>query len=127
MIKHTAEPWDDELTPKVPKGSSQLLLNGKLRPPADCRVLSEPDFQRAKACVNACAGISNELLADMSMYFGKQGRTYYTLVYDMRAAQAERDQLKTQCKELLDALRDMVGIVKESRGVDGFHANGDIA
>jgi hypothetical protein len=53
---------------------------------------------RIVACVNACAGISNEELEDMSRYFGKQGSTYYTLVADMRKAQDQRDELLAALK-----------------------------
>ena len=35
--------------------------------------------------------------------------------------------LRAEKAELIEALRGMLDIVKESRGVDGFHANEDIA
>jgi hypothetical protein len=35
--------------------------------------------------------------------------------------------LRSEKAELIEALRGMLDIVKESRGVDGFHLNGDLA
>jgi hypothetical protein len=45
---------------QIHAGSSRLLLGTMRAPPLhDCRVLSEDNYQRAVACVNACAGIDD--------------------------------------------------------------------
>lgn len=100
MSKHTPEPWESNVSHKV----IDLNCLDESVPVEQYYELSVEDYNRAAKCVNACATIGDEDLAVMSEYFGKQGRTYYTLVQDMRQAQAERDQLKAERDELLDAL-----------------------
>lgn len=98
--KHTPEPY------KYRSESPFFVLDHAGNIVADCYTgaiigdEAKANAARIVACVNACAGIDNETLADMSQYFGKQGRTYYTLVADMREAQAERDNLKKEVQSL---------------------------
>jgi hypothetical protein len=61
---------------------------------------AEANAERIVSCVNACEGITNEQLKDMAAYFGKEGRTYYTLVKDMREAQKQRDDLLEALKKI---------------------------
>jgi hypothetical protein len=64
--------------------------------------MSPNDAARIVACVNACAGLTNEEVVKIGKYLGKEGRTYYTLVADMREAQAQRDTLLEAIKSHLD-------------------------
>lgn len=61
MSDHTPEPWTDLLTPMIKAYDDRLIINGA-RTQVACRILSEPNYQRAKACVNACAKIRPEKL-----------------------------------------------------------------
>lgn len=54
----TLTPWDDDTATPIKAGDSRVRLGGK-PPECDCRVLSEPNYQRAVACVNALAGIDD--------------------------------------------------------------------
>lgn len=107
--QHTPEPWE------IRKHNGVNLYGAKGQN-SDWFVFEnalEKDAIRIVACVNACAGITNEELADMQRYFGKEGRTYYTLVNDMREAQKQRD-------ELLEALERYVNLHSEvERLLDG--------
>ena len=51
MTKPTPGPWPEDLTPLLVRGDTRLLLRGKL-PQTDCRVLSEENYQHARAAVN---------------------------------------------------------------------------
>jgi hypothetical protein len=88
-MKNTPQPWE------LRKMHGTEMYGGKSNASDwflfECAL--EKDAARIVACVNACAGISNEELKDISQYFGRDGRTYYTLVADMRKAQAQRDEL----------------------------------
>lgn len=90
-LKHTPEPWGKHLQYWNNNGGGVLVK------------LSLDDYMRATACVNACAGISNEELAEVSKYFGNDGRTYYTLVSDMREAQKQRDELLAALEKIASA------------------------
>lgn len=58
--KHTPEPWDNSTALLIRAGSSRLLLGTTREPPKrDCRVLAEGNYQRAFACVNGLANVSN--------------------------------------------------------------------
>jgi hypothetical protein len=50
--QHTPGLWDDDLVALIQAGDIRLLLSN-IPPPRDCRVLTEPNFQHAKKCVNA--------------------------------------------------------------------------
>jgi DNA-binding transcriptional regulator YiaG len=96
--KHTPEPWEVKLLTGIDskKTGTTVLVFTSPSDSIDTGLRGknpEADAARIVACVNACEGISNEFLSDMSNYFGKQGRTYYTLVQDMRQAQQQRDEL----------------------------------
>ena len=54
------------------------------------------------ACVNALAGLSDRDILDVKEYLtGWKGKSFFSLINDMRAAQAQRDQL---LMERLDAI-----------------------
>jgi hypothetical protein len=96
--EHTPEPWEVRLLTGIDskKTGTTVLVYTASSDSIDTGLRGknpEADAARIVACVNACQGISNEILSDMSNYFGKKGRTYYTLVQDMRQAQQQRDEL----------------------------------
>lgn len=64
MNNHTQEPWDNGTAVLVEAGTEGVRLGKGLHPPAvDCRVLSEPNYQRALVCVNALAGVDSPAVA----------------------------------------------------------------
>ena len=52
LSQHDSAPWPENLAVPIPAYDSRLLLNGSpLNVP--CRILSEPNYQHARACVNS--------------------------------------------------------------------------
>ena len=49
-------PWDDDTVASVPAGKGIATARGFSVP---VRIMSEPNWQRSKACVNALAGIDD--------------------------------------------------------------------
>jgi hypothetical protein len=57
---HTPEPWIDEMFIAIKAGDNRLSFGLNKQPPlVDVRILTEENYQRAKECVNALAGIDN--------------------------------------------------------------------
>lgn len=117
--QHTNEPWSiegqeyDAHRIVDTEGNAICQLWFKTEEPMDNQ---DANAKRIVACVNACAGITNEELADMQRYFGKEGRTYYTLVSDMREAQKQRD-------ELLEALIEINSLIADASNIEDGKVN----
>ena len=112
MIKHTPEPWAayQDASGDVFISSAETSFHiAEVGSEDDETVI--PDANRIVACVNACAGISNEMLSDDC--FNKM--------------RCDRDANLSQRDELLAALEGLIAIVGDSYGVSGYHLNGDVA
>ena len=106
MSKHTPEPWSI--------GTSRITSLNICAIDSDGSeaIVASPNFNfsnhhenavRIVTCVNACAGISTAALESMPI------NSSYLAVVD------ERDQLRRQRDELLDALGAAIPLVKQAR------------
>lgn len=107
--KHTPEPW-------IASKLSEMFNESEILGPDGINILSDrygpdgkvshEDAARIVACVNACKGISNDVLEELNgelgKYLSEQGRSIYTLVKDMREAQQQRDELLAALEGLVN-------------------------
>ena len=107
--KHTLEPW-----PVFTDIATALTPDPNCTPVA---ILSWDDYIRARACVNACEGISTEDLTDIARTGGMLGPRE-----DISRIAKQRDDLANALSELLIEIDGLMG---ESAGVYGLHLNGD--
>ncbi|PRP68729.1 hypothetical protein BUE93_20920 [Chromobacterium amazonense] len=145
-MEHTKGPW-----PPFAEACKPAFLHLESSPSVR---LSEDDYIRARACVNACVGISTEqlekngenlteiaraLAAGCDAWERVVGRiigaipdsqvlsavgTVGEAVSYFKNLHAQRDQLLAALSGLVD---DIQGLMVESDGLAGFHRNGDIA
>lgn len=97
---------------KCPSGSAWPLADST----ADDANMTPEEFRRAEACWRVCTDAPVEHLERAA----GQGKGFVYLTVQVHALQAQRDELQA-------ALQGMLAIVSDSRGVAGFHLNGDTA
>lgn len=102
-MKHTSEPWrveDDGTFVEVMAGEKTVL-------PAIRKVEAAADFRRIVACVNACAGISDEALKSwMNPPDGGFGHPHGPWPAHIISLQRAAETLKQQRDGLRAALKD---------------------
>lgn len=94
--KHTLEPWPHFVTwcePSSPHPGSEGIVR-----------LGFEDYRRARACVNACVGVTNGELAMTAMS---------VVLARMNETERQRDHLQAQVDELLEELTITLGSLKE--------------
>lgn len=100
-MKHTAEPWsltDDGTFVEVMAGEKTVL-------PAIRKTEAAEDFRRVVACVNACAGISDEALDSwMNPPEGGFGHPHGPWPAHIISLQRAAETLRNQRDELLAAI-----------------------
>jgi hypothetical protein len=91
-MKHTPEPWELKHNYKPEGGCYKITKHGDYWPIIP-ESSSNENFSRIVACVNACAGISNEELEDVG--------NIRRLVTEALQAEAQRDELLAALENLI--------------------------
>lgn len=123
---HTPEPWlvwgDAQGFARVGPSPNYTVAACMHTPGVDSYAANA---RRIVACVNACEGMSTESLESIA------GRIASKSVLQMHANyvsnKAKVADLEQQRDKLLAALENILAITNDSRGVAGYHLNGDIA
>ncbi|QND84559.1 Uncharacterized protein ChrSV_2333 [Chromobacterium vaccinii] len=110
-MEHTKEPWPpftEICEPATPHPESAPFAR-----------LSWDDYIRARACVNACEGVTTAWLEGEAEAGGIKAK-----LQNMATLYEQRDQLLAALSGLVE---DIQVLMVESAGLAGFHRNGDIA
>lgn len=119
QLKHYS---DDDIT-----FDRLVVINGKVKRVTDpIQSVGKANAARIVQCVNEYDGLI-ETIAALRAENDKLESVQTDLVFENQVYRGQIESLQSEKAELIEALRGMLDIVKESRGVDGFHANGDIA
>lgn len=109
-MKHTAEPWIVDLNntyqgkPHYMVGvegtTTRIALTGEIGSGDDDESIA--NARRIVACVNACRGISNEILEDPEYLIKKELETIDDLVNLREKAESERGEMRVRLAALED-------------------------
>ena len=100
--QHTPEPWVDKKFIRIKAEGKEIAL-GQFRciTKVDLRVLSESNYQRAKECVNALAGLTDEQVKQVGEWVKSQSTTLmFDYVSQNRILHKQIEQLQAEIKQL---------------------------